>query len=75
MRATAWCGGNATAGTPAAAKPSSPKTETGLGALRAAQPAHLASARQRVLDHIPADILPGMAAARARLAETQRRAR
>ncbi|KAF3470013.1 MarR family transcriptional regulator [Streptomyces sp. Tu 3180] len=50
-------------------------TEPGLRALRAAQPTHLASARQRVLDHIPADILPGMAAALARLAETQQRTR
>ncbi|WP_329318250.1 MarR family winged helix-turn-helix transcriptional regulator [Streptomyces sp. NBC_01262] len=43
-------------------------TDTGLQAMHAAQPAHLASARRRVLDHIPADLLPGIAATLAELA-------
>ncbi|MBV1941228.1 MarR family transcriptional regulator [Streptomyces sp. BV286] len=50
-------------------------TDTGLHAMRAAQPAHLASARRRVLDHIPADLLPGIAETLARLADTQQRQR
>ncbi|MFD5512150.1 MarR family winged helix-turn-helix transcriptional regulator [Streptomyces sp. NPDC127051] len=50
-------------------------TDSGLRAMQAAQPAHLASARRRVLDHIPADVLPGMAAALAGLAQTQQRSR
>lgn len=44
-------------------------TDTGLQAMHAAQPAHLASARRRVLDRIPADLLPGIAATLAELAE------
>lgn len=44
-------------------------TDAGLRAMHAAQPAHLASARRRVLDHIPADLLPGIAETLARLAE------
>lgn len=32
-------------------------TDAGLRAMHAAQPSHLASARRRVLDHIPADLL------------------
>jgi DNA-binding MarR family transcriptional regulator len=44
-------------------------TDTGLQAMHAAQPAHLASARRRVLDHIPADLLPAIAATLAELAE------
>ncbi|MFF8036035.1 MarR family winged helix-turn-helix transcriptional regulator [Streptomyces sp. NPDC016626] len=50
-------------------------TDSGLRAMRSAQPAHIASARRRVLDHIPADVLPGMAAALAGLAEAQQRSR
>jgi hypothetical protein len=41
--------------------------------MHAAQPAHLASARRRVLDHIPADLLPGIAETLAKLAEGQDR--
>ncbi|WP_019060295.1 hypothetical protein [Streptomyces prunicolor] len=37
--------------------------------MHAAQPSHLASARRRVLDHIPADLLPAIAATLAELAE------
>ena len=48
-------------------------TDTGLRAMHAAQPAHLASARCQVLDHIPADLLPGIAATLAKLAEGQDR--
>lgn len=48
-------------------------TDTGLQAMHAAQPAHLASARRRVLDHIPADLLPGIAETLAGLAEGQHR--
>ncbi|MEE1798959.1 hypothetical protein PUR57_09785 [Streptomyces sp. JV176] len=47
-------------------------TDTGLHAMRAAQPAHLASARRRVLDHIPADLLPGIAETLAELADLPR---
>ena len=48
-------------------------TDTGLRAMHTAQPAHLASARRQVLDHIPADLLPGIAATLAKLAEGQDR--
>ncbi|MEV6171522.1 MarR family winged helix-turn-helix transcriptional regulator [Streptomyces sp. NPDC051954] len=48
-------------------------TDAGLQAMHAAQPAHLASARRRVLDHIPADLLPGIAEILATLAEGQDR--
>ncbi|MFJ5222566.1 MarR family winged helix-turn-helix transcriptional regulator [Streptomyces sp. NPDC088400] len=48
-------------------------TDTGLRAMHEAQPAHLASARRRVLDHIPADLLPGIAETLAELAEGQHR--
>ncbi|MFD4875000.1 MarR family winged helix-turn-helix transcriptional regulator [Streptomyces sp. NPDC058420] len=44
-------------------------TDAGLRAVHAAQPSHLASARRRVLDHIPADLLPDIAATLAELAE------
>ncbi|MCX5233780.1 MarR family transcriptional regulator [Streptomyces prunicolor] len=44
-------------------------TDAGLRAMHAAQPSHLASARRRVLDHIPADLLPAIAATLAELAE------
>ncbi|WP_229905115.1 MarR family winged helix-turn-helix transcriptional regulator [Lentzea cavernae] len=36
-------------------------TDEGLEVMRAAQPAHLASARKRVLDSIPAELLPDLA--------------
>ena len=36
-------------------------TDEGLAVMRAAQPAHLASARKRVLDSIPAELLPDLA--------------
>ncbi|MEU1625356.1 MarR family winged helix-turn-helix transcriptional regulator [Streptomyces sp. NPDC020096] len=36
-------------------------TATGLTALHAAEPHHLASARRRVLDHVPADAVPALA--------------
>ena len=48
-------------------------TDAGLQAMQAAQPAHLASARRQVLDHIPADLLPGIAETLAKIAEGQHR--
>ncbi|MFE7774596.1 MarR family winged helix-turn-helix transcriptional regulator [Streptomyces sp. NPDC057445] len=36
-------------------------TDAGDRRVKAAQPAHLASARRRVLDHIPADLVPALA--------------
>ncbi|WP_329788333.1 MarR family transcriptional regulator [Lentzea sp. DG1S-22] len=36
-------------------------TDEGLRVMRAAQPAHLASARKRVLDKIPPELLPELA--------------
>jgi DNA-binding MarR family transcriptional regulator len=44
-------------------------TDTGLGALQAAQPAHLASARRRVLDQIPSALLPDLARTISNLAD------
>ena len=44
-------------------------TEAGLRAMRSAQPAHLASARARVLDQIPPDLLAPLAQTLAALAE------
>ena len=38
-------------------------TADGLARLEAAQPAHLAIARRRVLEHVPADLVPALAAA------------
>ncbi|NJP99934.1 MarR family winged helix-turn-helix transcriptional regulator [Streptomyces zingiberis] len=43
-------------------------TEAGLRTMRTAQPAHLASARGRVLDHIPPDLVPSLAQILATLA-------
>ncbi|MCX4234895.1 MarR family winged helix-turn-helix transcriptional regulator [Streptomyces ortus] len=45
-------------------------TEAGLRALRSAQPAHLASARSRVLDQIPPDLLAPLAQTIAAVAES-----
>ncbi|MFI1761446.1 MarR family winged helix-turn-helix transcriptional regulator [Streptomyces sp. NPDC020800] len=44
-------------------------TDSGTRRLEAAQPAHLTSARRRVLDHIPADLVPTLANALATLTE------
>ncbi|MFD8518762.1 MarR family winged helix-turn-helix transcriptional regulator [Streptomyces capillispiralis] len=44
-------------------------TDAGLHAMRSAQPAHLASARARVLDHIPPDLIAPLAQTIARLTE------
>jgi len=38
-------------------------TDDGLARLEAAQPAHLAIARRRVLEHVPPDLVPVLAAA------------
>ncbi|GAA2282036.1 MarR family transcriptional regulator [Streptomyces ruber] len=46
-------------------------TDAGLTAMQAAQPTHLASARRRVLDRIPADLVPDLAKALAALTDTQ----
>jgi DNA-binding MarR family transcriptional regulator len=45
-------------------------TEAGLRTMRAAQPAHLASARARVLDQVSPDLLPALAQTLATIAET-----
>ncbi|MFJ2196705.1 MarR family winged helix-turn-helix transcriptional regulator [Streptomyces violaceusniger] len=45
-------------------------TEAGLRAMQSAQPAHLASARTRVLDQIPPDLLPALAQTLATLTES-----
>ena len=44
-------------------------TSSGLDRLQAAQPAHVASARRRVLDNIPADLVPTVANVLAALTE------
>ena len=44
-------------------------TDEGLRVMRAAQPAHLASARKRVLDKIPPELLPELARTIAALAD------
>ncbi|KUM96381.1 hypothetical protein AQI95_42610 [Streptomyces yokosukanensis] len=44
-------------------------TDAGLRTMQAAQPAHLASARRRVLDQVPEDLLPDFAHAVTRLAD------
>ncbi|MFD5824078.1 MarR family winged helix-turn-helix transcriptional regulator [Lentzea sp. NPDC060358] len=44
-------------------------TDAGLTAMHAAQPAHLASARRRVLDKIPPELLPELARTVAELAD------
>ncbi|WP_051799294.1 MarR family winged helix-turn-helix transcriptional regulator [Catenuloplanes japonicus] len=45
-------------------------TDAGLAAMERAQPAHLASARRRVIDRIPAALIPDLARTLAELADS-----
>ncbi|WP_326762299.1 MarR family transcriptional regulator [Streptomyces phaeochromogenes] len=45
-------------------------TKSGLHAMQAAQPAHLASARRRFLDQIPDELVPALASTFANLADS-----